>query len=58
MGPILCAINKLSPYYEVHNKPTDTGLGKVNNCFWYIYGALLQQGLCQSTPSCVSVGLM
>ncbi|XP_040173263.1 ionotropic receptor 93a [Anopheles arabiensis] len=44
MGPILCAINKLSPYYEVHNKPTDTGLGKVNNCFWYIYGALLQQG--------------
>uniref|UniRef100_A0A182IAI4 Ionotropic glutamate receptor C-terminal domain-containing protein n=1 Tax=Anopheles arabiensis TaxID=7173 RepID=A0A182IAI4_ANOAR len=43
MGPILCAINKLSPYYEVHNKPTDTGLGKVNNCFWYIYGALLQQ---------------
>uniref|UniRef100_A0A4Y0BNW6 Ionotropic glutamate receptor C-terminal domain-containing protein n=1 Tax=Anopheles funestus TaxID=62324 RepID=A0A4Y0BNW6_ANOFN len=44
MGPILCVINKLSPYYEVHNKPTDIGLGKVNNCFWYIYGALLQQG--------------
>uniref|UniRef100_A0A182NSU9 Ionotropic glutamate receptor C-terminal domain-containing protein n=1 Tax=Anopheles dirus TaxID=7168 RepID=A0A182NSU9_9DIPT len=44
MGPILCVINKLSPYYEVHNKPTNTGLGKVNNCFWYIYGALLQQG--------------
>uniref|UniRef100_A0A182MEF6 Ionotropic glutamate receptor C-terminal domain-containing protein n=1 Tax=Anopheles culicifacies TaxID=139723 RepID=A0A182MEF6_9DIPT len=44
MGPILCVINRLSPYYEVHNKPTNIGLGKVNNCFWYIYGALLQQG--------------
>ncbi|XP_053678178.1 ionotropic receptor 93a [Anopheles nili] len=44
MGPVLCAINKLSPYYEAHNKSTETGLGKMNNCFWYIYGALLQQG--------------
>ncbi|KFB38903.1 AGAP000256-PA-like protein [Anopheles sinensis] len=43
MGPILWVINKLSPYYEVHHKPTNIGLGKVNNCFWYIYGALLQQ---------------
>uniref|UniRef100_A0A182FK55 Ionotropic glutamate receptor C-terminal domain-containing protein n=1 Tax=Anopheles albimanus TaxID=7167 RepID=A0A182FK55_ANOAL len=44
MGPILCIINRLSPYYETHRTPSDTGLGKVNNCFWYIYGALLQQG--------------
>uniref|UniRef100_A0A182IKJ8 Ionotropic glutamate receptor C-terminal domain-containing protein n=2 Tax=Anopheles atroparvus TaxID=41427 RepID=A0A182IKJ8_ANOAO len=43
MGPILFLINKLSPYYEVHNKPNNVGLGKMNNCFWYIYGALLQQ---------------
>ncbi|XP_050089824.1 ionotropic receptor 93a-like [Anopheles aquasalis] len=44
MGPILCIINRLSPYYQVHRTPSTTGLGKVNNCFWYIYGALLQQG--------------
>ncbi|XP_058063551.1 ionotropic receptor 93a [Anopheles bellator] len=44
MGPVLCLINNLSPYYETHNKPSNTGLGKMNNCFWYIYGALLQQG--------------
>lgn len=44
LPPILCVVNRLSPFYEFHNKCTKKGLFKFSNCFWYIYGALLQQG--------------
>ncbi|KAG5667976.1 hypothetical protein PVAND_015934 [Polypedilum vanderplanki] len=44
LPPILCLVNRISPYYEFHNQCTKKGLFKFSNCFWYIYGALLQQG--------------
>lgn len=44
VGPVLYAINRLSPWYEHHGKVKTGGLGKIYNCFWYVYGALLQQG--------------
>jgi glutamate receptor, ionotropic, invertebrate len=46
LPPILCLVNRLSPFYssvEGHGK-SKKGLFKIDNCFWYIYGALLQQG--------------
>lgn len=44
IGPLLYIINYLSPYYEHIQMIKKGGLFKVGNCFWYIYGALLQQG--------------
>ncbi|XP_021705215.1 ionotropic receptor 93a [Aedes aegypti] len=44
MGPFLYVVNRLSPFYEHHGRSNTIGLGKLYNCFWYIYGALLQQG--------------
>ncbi|XP_058827029.1 ionotropic receptor 93a [Topomyia yanbarensis] len=44
MAPILYAIHRLSPFYNHFGRNNSIGLGKLNNCFWYIYGALLQQG--------------
>ncbi|XP_053689812.1 ionotropic receptor 93a [Sabethes cyaneus] len=44
MAPVLYVINRLSPFYEHIGRDNAIGLGKLNNCFWYIYGALLQQG--------------
>ncbi|XP_055527509.1 ionotropic receptor 93a [Wyeomyia smithii] len=44
MAPMLYVINRLSPFYEHIGRDNAIGLGKLNNCFWYIYGALLQQG--------------
>lgn len=45
MGPFLYAINRLSPYYAYKGIDySRTGLNRMNNCFWYVYGALLQQG--------------
>lgn len=44
MGPILNVFHVLSPYYEYHNITRKGGLNSPLNCFWYVYGALLQQG--------------
>ncbi|KAL1395387.1 hypothetical protein pipiens_011292 [Culex pipiens pipiens] len=44
MAPLLYVVNRVSPFYEHHGKSNKLGLGKLNNCFWYLYGALLQQG--------------
>ncbi|GLV41761.1 Ionotropic receptor 93a [Carabus blaptoides fortunei] len=43
MGPILYFINKYSPVYGYRGKAVK-GLENIQNCMWYIYGALLQQG--------------
>lgn len=44
MGPLLNLFHTLSPYYEYHNIARKGGLNSSLNCFWYVYGALLQQG--------------
>ncbi|CRL07373.1 CLUMA_CG020350, isoform A [Clunio marinus] len=44
LPPVLCIVNRLSPFYEFHRHQRTLGLFKIDNCFWYIYGALLQQG--------------
>ena len=44
MGPIFYLINRLSPYYDYHGLKDDKGLFQLQNCSWYVYGALLQQG--------------
>ncbi|XP_050438335.1 ionotropic receptor 93a isoform X2 [Adelges cooleyi] len=44
MGPLLNVFHTLSPYYEYHNINRKGGLNSPLNCFWYVYGALLQQG--------------
>lgn len=44
LGPILYAIHRYSPVYEYQGIPKTSGLYSVQNCIWYIYGALLQQG--------------
>lgn len=45
MSPLLYLINRLSPFYEFYGIKQQGGLHTLNNCFWYIYGALLQQGI-------------
>jgi len=45
VSPILFAVNRNSHYYTFHNQRNVYGLFKLKNCFWYLYGALLQQGL-------------
>ncbi len=42
--PILNYLHRLSPFYEYNNIKHSGGLSHPINCFWYIYGALLQQG--------------
>lgn len=44
VGPTLYFINRYSPWYEHHGRVMEGGLAKIKNCFWYVYGALLQQG--------------
>ncbi|CAH1154998.1 unnamed protein product [Phaedon cochleariae] len=44
MGPILYYIHNLSPVYEYKGIPMRGGLSSIQNCIWYMYGALLQQG--------------
>lgn len=44
MGPLLNLFHILSPFYEYHNITRKGGLNSPLNCFWYVYGALLQQG--------------
>lgn len=44
MGPALYMVHLLSPYYEAMDLMRQGGLATIQNCLWYIYGALLQQG--------------
>lgn len=44
MGPILYLINRNSPYYKYYDLYDGKGLFKLENCSWYVYGAILQQG--------------
>ncbi|XP_054283701.1 uncharacterized protein LOC129000742 [Macrosteles quadrilineatus] len=44
MAPILHLVHRLSPYYDYFGISKVSGLGRITNCFWYVYGALLQQG--------------
>lgn len=44
IGPLLYGIHYMSPYHEHHQISKKGGLFKIQNCFWYMYGALLQQG--------------
>ncbi|XP_018576793.1 ionotropic receptor 93a isoform X2 [Anoplophora glabripennis] len=44
MGPILYYIHRFSPVYEYKGISMKGGLSSVQNCIWYMYGALLQQG--------------
>lgn len=47
IGPLFYGVHYLSPYHEHHQITKRGGLFKVQNCFWYMYGALLQQGSLQ-----------
>ncbi|XP_075222423.1 ionotropic receptor 93a isoform X2 [Lycorma delicatula] len=42
--PVLFIINRASPYYEGNKLKKSIGFNSPMTCFWYIYGALLQQG--------------
>ncbi|XP_050723459.1 ionotropic receptor 93a-like [Eriocheir sinensis] len=44
MGPILFLINRNSPYYKYYDLYDGKGLFRLENCSWYVYGAILQQG--------------
>lgn len=44
VAPALYLINRFSPWYEGNGIVVKGGLGILTNCFWYVYGALLQQG--------------
>ncbi|XP_057661062.1 ionotropic receptor 93a [Diorhabda carinulata] len=44
MGPLLYFIHRSSPVYEYKGIPMKGGLASIQNCIWYMYGALLQQG--------------
>ena len=45
MGPILYLINRNSPYYTFYDLYDGRGLFQLQNCSWYVYGAILQQGM-------------
>lgn len=44
MGPILYYVHTFSPVYEYRGICKKGGLSSIENCMWYMYGALLQQG--------------
>ncbi|XP_068230877.1 ionotropic receptor 93a-like [Palaemon carinicauda] len=44
MGPILYFINRSSPFYAYYGLYDGKGLFDLQNCAWYVYGAILQQG--------------
>lgn len=44
MGPFLWAVHRMSKYYEYYELNKTKGLFKMGNCFWYCYGAIVQQG--------------
>uniref|UniRef100_T1HWR6 Uncharacterized protein n=1 Tax=Rhodnius prolixus TaxID=13249 RepID=T1HWR6_RHOPR len=44
MTPLLCFVHRISPFYDHYSHRGKGGFTKMMNCFWYLYGALLQQG--------------
>ncbi|XP_063599998.1 ionotropic receptor 93a-like [Penaeus indicus] len=44
MGPILFLINRNSPFYTYYDLYDGKGLFRLQNCSWYVFGAILQQG--------------
>ncbi|XP_047486802.1 LOW QUALITY PROTEIN: ionotropic receptor 93a-like [Penaeus chinensis] len=44
MGPILFLINRNSPFYTYYELYDGKGLFRLQNCSWYVFGAILQQG--------------
>ncbi|XP_054713739.1 uncharacterized protein LOC129223197 [Uloborus diversus] len=49
MAVVLYYVNKKSSRYaNIRSKKMKGGLFKFENCFWYMYGAILQQGVCHS----------
>jgi hypothetical protein len=50
---LLFIIEKLSPYYKLHG--TD-GRQTYQMSFWYMFGALLTQGLCENNVFIIDVG--
>ncbi|CAH1400392.1 unnamed protein product, partial [Nezara viridula] len=44
MTPLLNFVHRVSPFYEHYSQREKGGYMKMMNCFWYLYGALLQQG--------------
>ena len=44
IGPIFWSIHRYSYYYKYHDEINKYGLFQLQNCMWYCYGALLQQG--------------
>lgn len=46
MGPVLFFVHRYSPVYHYKGISNNKGgLSTVQNCMWYMYGALLQQGM-------------
>jgi hypothetical protein len=44
--PVLNYFHRHSPYYEYFcKKNVKGGLNSLYNCLWYVYGALMQQGM-------------
>jgi len=44
IGPIFWVIHRYSYYYKYYDEVNEYGLFQLQNCMWYCYGALLQQG--------------
>ncbi|XP_024083704.1 ionotropic receptor 93a isoform X2 [Cimex lectularius] len=44
MTPLLNFVHRITPYYDHFSHRGKGGFLKMMNCFWYLYGALLQQG--------------
>ncbi|OXA47132.1 Glutamate receptor ionotropic, delta-1 [Folsomia candida] len=45
VAPVLNAVHRSSYFYTFYHKVDENnGLSKMKNCYWYIYGSLLQQG--------------
>ncbi|BET00329.1 Ligand-gated ion channel [Nesidiocoris tenuis] len=44
VGPLLYFVHRTSPFYDHYSHRGKGGYTKLYNCFWYLYGALLQQG--------------
>lgn len=44
MGPILYMVHKLSPVLEYRGITIKGSFNSIQNCIWYMYGAILQQG--------------
>ncbi|XP_066943243.1 ionotropic receptor 93a-like [Macrobrachium rosenbergii] len=51
MGPILYLFNRASPYYSYYGLNNGKGLFDLQNCSWYIYSSILQQGGAQLPES-------